>query len=144
MFINEVELFKGISSHFLNKIASHAEEQVFQAGDVLFEEGDVADYLYILEEGEIDISIQGQKKASFQVNQPGQLFGWSAFVEPNRYTASAKTLKKSKVIRIDGDLLSALFEKYPSDGLTVMKRLASVIGSRLVKCYQEITTPPAP
>jgi len=144
MFINEVELFKGIPSHFLNKIASHAEEQAFPAEHVLFVEGDFADYLYVLEEGEIDISIQGQERVSFPVNQPGQLFGWSAFVEPNRYTAAAKTVKESKVIRIDGDLLLGLFEKYPSEGLTVMKRLAAVIGSRLVKCYQEIMTPLAP
>lgn len=141
MFINEVELFKGISSHFINEIASHAEEYVFPAGHVLCRKGDFADYLYILQEGEIDISIQGQKGFSSSVNRPGQLFGWSAIVEPTCYTATAKIIRESKVIRIDGDLLLRLFEKYPSEGLTVMRRLSGVIASRLVKCYQEIMTP---
>ncbi|MFH1953031.1 MAG: cyclic nucleotide-binding domain-containing protein [Pseudomonadota bacterium] len=142
MFINEVELFKGIPSHFINKIATDAEEKVFPEGHVLFEEGDFADYLYVLEEGEIDISFQRQDTFSFRVNQPGQLFGWSALVEPNRYTADARTLKESRVIKIDADLLIGLFEKHPSEGLIIMKRLAGVIGSRLVKCYQETITPP--
>jgi hypothetical protein len=45
-------------------------------------------------------------------------------------------------IKIDADLLIGLFKKYPSEGLIIMKRLTNVIGSRLVKCYQEVITPP--
>ena len=95
MFIKEAEIFRGIPSHIINEIAEIATEGVFQTGHVLFHKGDFADSLIILQEGEIDITIDGQKKVSLRVDQPGQMFGWSALVEPNQHTATAKCLKDS-------------------------------------------------
>ena len=138
MFIKEAELFKGIASHIIDEVAELGTEEIFPAGHVLFQKGDSADFLYILEEGEIDITIEGQKRISFQVNQPAHVFGWSALVEPNQYTATAECVKESKVIKLDGDGLMRLFEKHPSEGLKVMKRLAGVIATRLVSAYEEV------
>ena len=39
-----------------------------------------------------------------------------------------------------GDRLMQIFEKHPAEGLRVMRRLAGVIASRLVKSYHEILT----
>ncbi len=129
MFIKEADLFKGIASHIINEIAELVNEEVLPEGHVLFQKGDFAESLYILEEGRIDIIIQGQDRISFPVNNSGDLFGWSALVEPKRYTATAECINESKVIKIDGELLIRIFEKHPSEGLTVMKRLAGVIGA---------------
>ncbi len=138
MFIKESELFKGIASHIINEVAGIGTEEVFPAGHVLFQKGYFAEFLYILEEGEVDITIEGQKRLSFSVNQPANVFGWSALVEPNQYTATAECVKESKVIKLDGDRLMRLFEKHPSEGLKVMKRLAGVIATRLVNSYEEV------
>ncbi len=76
---------------------------------------------------------------SFLKNNPGEMFGWSALVEPNEYTATAQCVKESKVIKVDGELLARVFERHSSEeGLMVMKRLAGVVASRLVSSYQEI------
>ncbi|MFH1931627.1 MAG: cyclic nucleotide-binding domain-containing protein [Pseudomonadota bacterium] len=138
MFIKESELFKGIASHIIDEVAGLGTEEVFPAGHVLFQKGYSADFLYILEEGEVDITIEGQKRLSFSVNQPANVFGWSALVEPNQYTATAECVKESKVIKLDGDRLMRIFEKHPSEGLKVMKRLAGVIATRLVNSYEEV------
>ncbi len=138
MFIKEAEIFKGIPSHVINEIAEHITVERFPAGHVLFEKGKFADTLYILEDGAIDISVRGKKTLSLPVNEPGEMFGWSALVEPNEYTATAQCVKESKVIKVDGELLARVFERHPSEGLTVMKRLAGVVASRLVSSYQEI------
>ena len=135
MFIQEAELFKGIASHIIDEIAELVSEEAFPLGHVIFQKGDFADSLFILEEGEINITIQGRKSISFQVNQSGNIFGWSALVEPNQYTATAECVKESKVIKIDGDRLIRIFEKHPSEGMTVMKRLAGVVATRLVSAY---------
>jgi CRP/FNR family cyclic AMP-dependent transcriptional regulator len=138
MFIKEAEVFKGIPSHVINEIAEHVTVERFSAGEVLFEKGEFADTLYILEDGAIDISVRGEKPLSLPVNEPGEMFGWSALVEPNEYTATAQCVNESKVIKVDGELLARTFERHPSVGLTVMKRLAGVIASRLVSTYQEV------
>ena len=137
MFVREIELFNGIASHIIDEIAELATEETFPLGHVLFRKGDVADYLYILEEGAVNIVIQEQGHISFPVNQLGRVLGWSALVEPNRYTATAECVKDSKVIKIDGGRLMRILEKHPREGMTIMRRLAGVIATRLVKSYQE-------
>lgn len=139
MFIREVELFKGVPSHIIDEIADLVAEEVYPVGHVVFRRGDFADSLYILEEGMIDLVIQGKESITFHLNRSGYVFGWSSLVEPNRYTAMAECMKESKVIKLDGDRLMRIFEKHPAEGLTIMKRLAGVIGSRLDMIYQQIT-----
>lgn len=139
MFIQEVELFQGIPTHIIDEIADIIIQENCEEGHVLFREGDFADYLYILEEGEIHLTIQGDKRLTFFMNTTGAVFGWSSIVEPRLYTASAVCVKDSKVIKIDADRMMRIFQKHPAEGLTVMRRLAGVIANRLVKSYQEIT-----
>jgi CRP-like cAMP-binding protein len=138
MFVKEVDLFKGIASHIIDEIAQLAVEEVHPKGKVIFNRGDFAESLYILEEGRVDLVIHGKKRYAFPIH-PGYVFGWSALVEPNRYTAAAECIDESKVIKLDGTRLMHVFEKHPTEGLTVMKRLAGVIGTRLDKFYRQFT-----
>ena len=55
MFINEVELFKGIPSHIIEEIVGIVKEESISEGQVLFQKGDYADSLFILQEGEINM-----------------------------------------------------------------------------------------
>lgn len=139
MFMIEAGLFKGIASHIINEIAGIATEEIYSAGQVIFEKDDIADYLYILEEGEVKITFPGKKPVTFQVEKSGHMLGWSAMMEPSIYTARGECVKESKLIKIDGGRLTRIFENHPSEGLLVMKRLAGAVSSRLVKCYQEIS-----
>ena len=138
MFIQEVELFKGIPSHIIDEIAELVTEESYPAGHVLFREGDFADYLYILEEGELDLTVKREKQLFFPVDKTGSVFGWSSLVEPNLYTAKAECVKESRVIKIDADRLMRVFQKHPAEGLTIMRRLAGVIATRLIKSYKEV------
>jgi CRP-like cAMP-binding protein len=138
MFIQEVELFKGIPSHIIDEIAELVTQESHPAGHVLFREGDFADYLYILEEGELDLTVKREKQLFFPVDKTGSVFGWSSLVEPNLYTAEAVCVKESRVIKIDADRLMRLFQKHPAEGLTIMRRLAGVIATRLIKSYKEV------
>ena len=138
MFIKEVELFHGIPSHIIDEIAGLAIEESYPAGIVIFEAGDFAESLFILEEGWVELYYRTKGKGSiaFIVDEPGNIFGWSALVDPNRYTASAKCVLESRVIRLDGIQLMHVFERHPHQGFLVMRRLAGVIASRFKAEYQ--------
>jgi len=138
VFIKEVELFRGIPSRIIDQIADLATQENHNAGDVIFREGEVAECLYILEEGEINLIIQGEKRLSFPMDKTGSVFGWSSLVEPNRYTATAECVKESKVLKIDAERLMRVFQRHPAESLTIMKRLAGVIANRLVNSYKEV------
>lgn len=141
MFIKEVDLFKGVPSHVIDEIAGLATELSVPGGHVLFQKGDPADFLYILENGRVEITLEGREQISFRSDESGYVFGWSSMVEPKHYTATAKSLEETKVIKIDGDRLLRVFERHPSEGLIIMKRFAGVIAGRLMGCYEEILLP---
>jgi len=131
MIFQEVEIFKEIPSYIMDEIAELLSQEIFSAGSQVVREGNFADFFYILEDGEIVIQSEG--RPSLPVNKAGSVIGWSALVEPRRYTATAVCKRESKVIKIDGDRLMRVLEKHPAEGLRIMRRLAGVIASRLVQ-----------
>ena len=139
MYIQELELFERIPSHIINEIAEFAVEEDYPAEHVLFREGDEADYLYLLQDGQLAITVEGEKRVVFPITEPGSIFGWSALVEPRKYTASAEFVLDSKVVRLDGQRLLRIFERNPTEGLLIMRRLAGVIAGRLMDSYQKLS-----
>ena len=139
MYIQELELFERIPSHIINEIAQFAVEEDHPAEHVLFREGEEADYLYLLEDGQLAITVEREKEIVFPITEPGSIFGWSALVEPRKYTASAEFVLDSKVVKLEGERLLKIFERNPTEGLLIMRRLAGIIASRLMDSYQKLT-----
>ncbi|MBN2126454.1 MAG: cyclic nucleotide-binding domain-containing protein [Deltaproteobacteria bacterium] len=141
MLIEDIDLFKGISPLLTREIGAMAEEEAYPAEHVLFERGETASFFYILIEGRIDIRVKGQPGVSIPAHEAGTVFGWSALVEPYRYTAEAVCMDSSKVVKIRGEDLMHVLQKYPSDALTVMKRLTKLIASRTIGKFSIRTEP---
>ena len=68
----------------------------------------------------------------------GEAFGWSSLVDRDTYTASAECLEPTRLIKIDKESLETIFRKDPMSGLIFYKRLAGIIGQRLVHSYNTI------
>ena len=132
MFLEQIELFKGIAPRIIHEISECAESRIFDTGEIIFNKGDFAAYLYILVKGGIDLTIEGQVHVAYPVNKSGEVFGWSALVEPHLYTAKAESSSRTNVLMIKGERLKETFQKYPSEALIVMKRLAKIAATRPV------------
>ena len=127
--------FHDFKDEHLEKIARLCQEEICQPQDVIIKEGEEAKNFYILIEGTLAIQIQIKKYQDAIVStieKKGELFGWSAMVEPKSYTASVKCLEKTKVLSICGGELEKLFEDDPVMGLAFMQKIASLIDNRLI------------
>ena len=63
--------------------------------------------------------------------EPGGTLGWSALVEPNLATLSARTMGSCRLVAIDGQQLRRLLDGDPSMGYEVMTALAALVARRL-------------
>ena len=127
--------FQGFKDEHIEKISKLCQEEICQPQDVIIKEGEEAKNLYILTGGVVAIQIQLKKYQDVIVStieKKGELFGWSALVEPKCYTASVKCLEKTKVLSICGEELEKLFEDDPVMGLAFMQKIASLIDNRLI------------
>jgi CRP/FNR family cyclic AMP-dependent transcriptional regulator len=131
------ELFPGLSDEELARIAGIACEEAYQPGDLICAEQDVANRLFILQEGRVQVrvrlrsALQPGGEATIEEVEPGRIFGWSSLVKQRRFTASARALEAVWLLVIQAEDLNALFDRDRHIGFVVMKQLAEVIASRL-------------
>jgi len=135
--LRRCELFTELKDEELGLIAPLCRERVYEAGEIICAEQDGAEELYILQEGRIALymrlrsTMEPDGEVSVEEAEPGRVFGWTALVKQERFTATVRALDKTHVLAIRGDDLKALFDQHPHIGFVVMKRLADVTSSRL-------------
>jgi CRP-like cAMP-binding protein len=138
--LDQSDLFAGLPQAQLAAIAALTTEVTMRGGQALFEEGDLAKQLYILQEGMISIQVQLTSRpgtvTSTSLDHPGQVVGWSGFVQPSHYTSSAVCQSDCHLLAIDGSALMQLMEAHPATGFIVMRRLAELISGRLRNIQQ--------
>ena len=134
----ESDLFKGVSNRVIGEIGRGAVELVFEPDTLICKTDDEASTIYELVEGAVDIMVLEKEHVHYTVTKPGEIFGWSALVEPYIYTATARATTLVKVIGINRDIIEATVTRHPAEGLIIYKNLASIIGQRLKSAYQHI------
>ena len=101
--------------------------------DVIFSQGEEAQFLYLVVEGEVAIRFNpddGEILTVARVGE-GEVFGWSSALGTHTYTSGAVCLRKARLLRIEGTALKKLCEEYPETGILILDRLAGVIAQRL-------------
>jgi CRP/FNR family transcriptional regulator len=133
--LRAVELFEGATEELLNKVAEIAEEKSFALGEMIFEEGEKAEWVYLLLEGKVRISIDLTSKPTYitvaMISECNWPFGWSGIVAPYRYTATGTCEEETRVLAIPGIQFENILMNEPQCGCGVMKKLTELISSRL-------------
>ena len=133
--LQRFSFFPGLSADELNGLSFIGREISFQRGDCVFHEGDPAHALYLLLEGWVDVLIDAEvgddRHGLMMTLTAGDIFGWSAVVEPHAYTASAVCASPVKAISLSRVELQALFEIDREFYCTIVTQICHVIASRL-------------
>jgi CRP-like cAMP-binding protein len=105
----------------------------FEAGSLLFSQGQPATHLYLLLRGKVTIRFKPDDGEPITVAElePGGVFGWSAALGRGRYTSGAICQESSETLVISGAALRRLCQVDPETGVLILERLAEVIAERL-------------
>jgi CRP-like cAMP-binding protein len=120
-------------------IAMVADEIQMKEKQVVFEECQAADALYLLIEGDIDLTYKSEEKFHpkktkvFSVGEinPQEVFAISALIEPYEYNATATVTKDGRAIKIDAKALRELIEQDVQLGYILMHQIAKTAMERL-------------
>jgi CRP-like cAMP-binding protein len=112
----------------------------YQADQMVFEQGDQADYLYFVIDGEVSIRFKPDDGPILVVAdvKDGGVFGWSSAMGSDCYTSSAICVQDGLFIRIAGADLKNLCQEHPETGILILNRLAGVIAQRLRGTHQQV------
>jgi len=124
--------FAGLSAAEVQLLAPIFAPQTWVAGTVVFEQGDHAEFLYLVVTGEVSIRYKPEDGPVMNMTrvQPGGIFGWSAAMGKPSYTSAAVCGLDTEVLCVRGVDLSRLFKKYPELGKVVLERLSSIVAQR--------------
>ena len=124
--------FTGLSAADIQLLAPFFTPQTWVAGTVVFEQGDCAEYLYLVVSGELTIRYKPDDGPMMNLTriQPGGIFGWSAAMGNPAYTSGAVCALDSEVLRIRGVDLRLLCDRNPELGKVILNRLSAIIAER--------------
>jgi len=139
MYFKQSDLLWGLDKQFVQKFIETSRKETHPKGFILFREGDPADFFFIMVKGSIRLSLGSQGRTAYLVNHAGEAFGWSGLVDMEKYTASAEFSKETTLLRFDKNVVQEVAENDPVNGLRFYRRLARMLGNRLINSYQYAT-----
>ncbi|NUN64803.1 cyclic nucleotide-binding domain-containing protein [Pseudanabaena biceps] len=91
---------------------------IISAGQPIFEQGGVADRMYVVIAGEVEISINGK---ILDVTGAGGIVGEMALIESRSRSATAIAKTECKLVPVDAKRFTFLVQQTPNFALNVMK-----------------------
>lgn len=100
--------------------------QIFKENEVLFEEGDASNGMYILRSGKLKVFQRKEgKEITFAFLDPGAILGEMAFFENKPRSAAAKAVEQSECTVIDNNDFQKLLKQVPGWFVIMMRSLSS-------------------
>lgn len=111
----DVDLFRALSPEAVEFVAGRALPRELRRGDVLFNEGDEADELFVVERGRIAMVNRSPdgRESLVALMEPGDIFGDLPLFDYQGRSADARALETSRVWAIAYDQLRDVLERRP-------------------------------
>ncbi len=147
-FLEKVDIFKGLDQDQLHAVKKRGQEKEYPYGDRLFAEGENADRIWLVIDGQVDLRFDlpgrptSEENTVFSIGTP-QTLGWSSFVPPFKYALSAYSATKScKILQINKEHLLECFEKDPRMGLMFMTNVAAIASRHFDQLQESASVSP--
>lgn len=136
----QLPLFHGLGPAQIALLKPLFESFACATGTVIFEQGDSAQYLYLLLKGDVVIQYKPYDGPAIILTRlrGGDAFGWSAVVGSPIYTSSIISESRIEAIRIRGNQLWKMVEEHPETGGIIIDRLARIVSPRWENAHAQI------
>ena len=126
--LESAELFRNLKTHELRALRQVTLEREFMSGQEIFREGDPGDGVYLIKNGQVEISgVVNRGRRVFSQIGPGGLLGEMAVIEHRPRSATATAVKDTTAYFIPRGELLSLIERSPGLAFSVLQ----VISQRL-------------
>lgn len=125
--LRDAPIFSGLDEEAASTIEKSMTPLTLQRGDVLFNEGDTGNQLYVVLDGKIKLgrSSADGRESLVAVLGPGQMFGELSFFDPGPRSATATAVTDSKLSALGHDVLGPLVEYHSGVALAFLHQLAA-------------------
>ncbi len=132
-----VPLFKRLEPHELEKLAEEIDQVNYKAGEVIFNEHDRGDALYVLEEGSVRIWVTDEdvQPVTLAELQPGAFFGELAVLDQGERSSSATAITDIHLHKLSSNDFQQFLIEHPDCAIDVICE----IGTRMRQTNQLVS-----
>jgi CRP-like cAMP-binding protein len=123
-FLKNASIFKEVATDDLRFVADLLEEEQSFIGDIIFEKIDQGEYLYIVIEGVVGITLDAGKNEYLTTVMAGDCFGEMNLIDDLPRSATAVVLEDTRMLKLGKQKLRALILSYPELGLGMLKAMS--------------------
>lgn len=124
-FLSPITLFSKLSPDELAVIAGQLKQQSFGAGEVIFEQGERGDAMFIIRLGRVRIYSQDEsgKQLTLNVYEEGEFFGEFSIIDGEPRSASAEAVEPTEAMVLRNQDLIAILGDHPEISISLMRGL---------------------
>ena len=129
---HSIELFEGLTRDEIREIVGASEQMRLSAGEVLFDQGDPANALYIVENGELQVRATSGagEDIILAVLGSGTVVGEMSLIGGGPRSATVEALSNCQLYRLESGAFGELREENRPSAYKIILRLARVLGER--------------
>lgn len=138
--LDSVPLFKNVDDRTLQLLESLFETFSCSAGTIIFEQGDPANYIYLLLDGSVEVRYKPYDGPPITITtlSKGHFFGWSAAIGNPAYTSGAVCKEDCAAIRMSKTDLHSFCAREPEAGCIILDLLAQSVSNRWQDAHNQI------
>ena len=134
-FLRSVPVLGGLEGHSLENLIDLLEERSFKPGESIFNEGELGRTMYVLREGEVEVSRKSEsgKKTVIVELGPGETFGEMTLVELQPRSATVVATKRCVTYSLTNMDLYHLYQRDNYAYVIILQNICRMLSRRLRK-----------
>lgn len=124
---------KDVPSALIKAFSACASQVEYEAGAMIYREGDDADQFLLIQRGRVVIEIHAHQRGAIAIQTvgPGDVLGWSWLFAPYQRRFDARAMEPTRAIALDGKYLREKAEQDHEVGYELLKRFSRIVVERL-------------
>jgi len=139
MYLKQGDLFWDMTKDFVKEAMGAAIKLQQETGQTLFNEGDAADHFFIMLKGRVKLSVGEGGRVVYISRNAGEIIGWSSIIGRSTYSATAECTEETNLLKFESQAFLSLLGKNADNEAILFKRLAEMLGNRILELYPSIT-----
>ena len=128
----EHPFFRRLESQHLKRLVGCASNARFEAGHLIFREGEEANEFYLIRHGRVALDIAAPNRTvTIQTLGEGEILGWSWLLPPYRWIFDARAVEMTRAIALDGECLRTKCEDDHDLGYELLKQFGDNMMQKL-------------
>ena len=135
--LRNIELFRPLSFDQIEELSSSSSKLLFSKGEILVQQGDSGDSLFIITNGKVDVSVSDAagRKTHLADLQAGDYFGEMSLLTGEPRSASVIAIAETEVIVVEKRGMAELLEQESS----IIEPLSAMLNKRLEDLSGRVT-----